>query len=99
MFEAMACGIPIVSAPWDDVEGIFPAGTYLRAGSREEMIEALKTLLRDRDFAAEIADTAFRLVNEHHTCRHRADELIRITDGIHNSRHSPIRPLCEEPIS
>ena len=99
MFEAMACGIPIVSAPWDDVEDIFPAGTYLRASSGEETANALNLLLRDRDFAADMADAAFRLVRERHTCRHRADELIRIADGIHNSRHSPVRPLCEEPAS
>src|SRR5262249_29182749 len=28
-FEALACGIPLVSAPWDDVEGLFEAGKDL----------------------------------------------------------------------
>ncbi len=99
MFEAMACGIPIVSAPWDDIEGIFPAGTYLRASSGEEVTNALTALLHDPDFAADVADAAFRLVSERHTCRHRANELLHIVDGIHNSRHSPVRPLCEEPVT
>ncbi|TIV05438.1 MAG: glycosyltransferase, partial [Mesorhizobium sp.] len=27
MFEALACGIPLVSAPWSDVEGLFRSGT------------------------------------------------------------------------
>ena len=26
VFEALACGIPLVSAPWDDVEGLFTPG-------------------------------------------------------------------------
>jgi spore maturation protein CgeB len=31
VFEALACGIPLVSAPWDDSEGLFtPARTYSR---------------------------------------------------------------------
>jgi spore maturation protein CgeB len=99
MFEAMACGIPIVSAPWDDVEGIFPVGTYLRARSGGEMTNALNALLRDAAFAANLAAAALRVVRERHTCGHRAVELINIASSIHNSRHSPIRPLCEEPVS
>ena len=26
VFEALACGIPLVSAPWADSEGLFPPG-------------------------------------------------------------------------
>ncbi|MFL5832873.1 MAG: glycosyltransferase, partial [Solirubrobacterales bacterium] len=26
-FEALACGIPLVSSPWDDIEGLFRTGT------------------------------------------------------------------------
>ncbi len=25
-FEALACGIPLISAPWDDAEGLFTPG-------------------------------------------------------------------------
>jgi spore maturation protein CgeB len=98
MFEAMACGIPIVSSPWDDVEGIFPAGTYLRAESSAGMTNALKLLLQDRDYAAEMNNAALRSVTNHHTCRHRAHELMHIADNIRTSRHSPVRPLVEEPV-
>jgi spore maturation protein CgeB len=98
MFEAMACGIPIVSSPWDDVEGIFPAGTYLRAESSAGMTNALKLLLKDTDYAAEMNNAALRSVTNHHTCRHRAHELMHIADNIRTSRHSPVRPLVEEPV-
>ena len=29
MFEALACGIPLVSAPWNDCEDLFPPDCYL----------------------------------------------------------------------
>jgi spore maturation protein CgeB len=99
MFEAMACGIPIVSAPWDDVEEIFAPGTYLRVRNGEQMKAALHMLLRDDDLAAATADAAYGHLIEHHTCRHRAIELLHISDGIRTSRHSPVPPLSKEPAS
>lgn len=99
MFEAMACGIPIVSSPWEDAEQIFAPGTYIRAVDGEQMKAALRLLLTDVDLAAATADAAYRHIVEHHTCRHRAIELLGIADGIRTSRHAPAPRLCEEPIS
>ena len=99
MFEAMACGIPVVSAPWDDVENIFVPGTYIRVASGEQMKAALNMLVRDSEFAAAIADAGFADVVAHHTCRHRVVELLHIADSIHASRHTPVHPLCKEPAS
>jgi spore maturation protein CgeB len=99
MFEAMACGIPIVSAPWEDVEELFAPGTYLRVDSGEQMKTALHMLLRDRELAAATTDAAYSHIVEHHTCRHRAVELLNICDGIRTSRHAPVPPLCKEPVS
>ncbi len=99
MFEAMACGIPIVSAPWDDVEALFSPGTYLSVADGEQMKTALRLLLQDSDFAATTADAAYRLVIERHTCRHRAIELLSIADGIRTSRHAPAPRRYEEPVS
>ncbi|CCD94293.1 conserved hypothetical protein [Bradyrhizobium sp. ORS 375] len=78
MFEAMACGIPIVSAPWSDVEALFPEDSYLRAANGADMREALRLLLSVPDVAAEIAEKARSAVLAHHTCRHRAQELLHI---------------------
>ena len=34
LIEALACGIPLVSAPWEDCEGLFePGRDYLRAAN------------------------------------------------------------------
>ena len=33
VFEALACGIPLVSAPWDDVEGLFRPGEDFLIGA------------------------------------------------------------------
>ena len=99
MFEAMACGIPIVSAPWEDVEQLFAPGTYLRVRDGEQMKAALDLLLRDPDFASAIADAAHSHVAEHHTCHQRAIELLNIVEGIRTSRHAPVPPLCREPAS
>ena len=42
MFEALACGIPLISAPWDDCEGLFRAGEdYLSVSSGETMARQL----------------------------------------------------------
>jgi spore maturation protein CgeB len=82
MFEAMACGIPIVSAPWDDVEALFPNETYLRVTSGAEMRDALRTLLSDPAFAATMAANARNAVLARHTCRHRAQELLQIVSTL-----------------
>ena len=99
MFEAMACGIPIVSAPWEDVERLFTPATYLRAADGDEMKSALGMLLRDPDFSAAIADAARKLILERHTCRHRVLELLDIVSGMRHARHAPVPSLFEEAAS
>ncbi len=45
MFEALACGIPLVSAPWHDVEGLFRPGTdFLMAHDTDSMTAQLRAL-------------------------------------------------------
>ena len=88
MFEALACGIPLVSAPWDDVESLFPTGGYLTAGDGAAMERHLAFLLTDRAAAAEIAAIGRDDVLARHTCAHRVDELLLIHDRL-SSRHVP----------
>jgi spore maturation protein CgeB len=76
-FEAMACGIPLVSAPWEDAEGLFtPGEDYLVARDGPEMCEQLSRLLSDSDLRREIAGRALSTVRARHTCSHRVDELL-----------------------
>ncbi|MGQ9425447.1 CgeB family protein [Gilvimarinus sp. F26214L] len=78
-FEAMACGIPLVSAPWEDSEGLFtPGEDYLLARDGEQMKDHLRTVLQDRDRASELAAHALHTIREHHTCAHRVDQLLAI---------------------
>jgi spore maturation protein CgeB len=78
-FEAMACGIPLVSAPWRDTEELFRAGEdYLIAHDSREMIRHLSHILSDPEFAERMAGSGLRRIRERHTCSHRVDELLNI---------------------
>jgi spore maturation protein CgeB len=79
LFEALACGIPLVSAPWDDVEGLFQAGRdYLLAHNGEEMKLLLRELLGDPAMAVELARAGRETLLSRHTCAHRVNELLEI---------------------
>jgi spore maturation protein CgeB len=80
VFEALACGIPLVSAPWRDVEGLFPPGSYLTAADGDKMTAALTLVLRDHEFAHELARTGLHAIRARHTCAHRVAELLDIVD-------------------
>jgi len=79
MFEALACGIPLVSAPWDDAEGLFRSGDYLEARDGDAMRRHLRDLDQDPAFAADIARRGRETIEARHSCAHRADELLAIS--------------------
>jgi spore maturation protein CgeB len=74
VFEALACGIPLVSAPWDDAESLFREGDFLWARTPAEMDEALQAALADPSCAQRGLET----VRARHTCAHRVQELLAI---------------------
>jgi spore maturation protein CgeB len=79
VFEALACGIPLVSAPWDDCEGLFePGADFLVARDGREMREQLRAVLHEPALARELAEQGRRTVLARHTCAHRVDELLEI---------------------
>jgi spore maturation protein CgeB len=78
-FEALACGIALVSAPWEDREGLFrPGHDFLVARDGAEMTEHLRRLLHDPDEARALAAQGLATVLDRHTCAHRVRELLRI---------------------
>ncbi len=85
MFEALACGIPLISAPWNDSEQLFPEGSYLKAESGSAMKARMWDLLGDPDLAATTAARGLESVRARHTCAHRADELLGIYSAIQAS--------------
>ena len=83
MFEALACGIPLVCSPWNDAEHLFtPGKDFLMARNGQEMQQHLQTLLKIPDKAHALAAHGLQTIHSRHTCAHRADELLRIYDEI-----------------
>ena len=79
MFEALACGIPLVSAPWDDCEKLFePGRDFLLASSPSQMREHLRLLRSSPQTARIIAGSGLQRVLARHTCAHRVAELLGI---------------------
>jgi spore maturation protein CgeB len=82
-FEALACGIPLVSAPWDDVERLFRPGTdYLVARNGAEMERHLRDVRCDAALAASLAAHGLETIRARHTCAHRVDELSAIVAAL-----------------
>ena len=91
-FEAMACGIPMVTSPWQDAEGLFNAGQdYLMAQSGAEMTATLQILLSDDAKAAEVAAHGLATVQKRHTCGHRVEELLAIYEDVRSEIPRPRR--------
>jgi spore maturation protein CgeB len=87
VFEALACGIPLVCSPWDDAEGLFaPGQDYLIARNGAEMQQQMRALLADPAAAREIAERGRRTILARHTCGHRVDELLKIVGAIGQHR-------------
>jgi spore maturation protein CgeB len=83
LFEAAACGTPIVSDRWEGLDAFFEPGRELVVVSdANDVLEALDMPERDR---RAIADAARRRALSEHTADARAGELERLvsTKGLH----------------
>ncbi len=79
VFEALACGIPLVTAPWDDAEGLFePGADFLVARDGRAMRAHLRDVLNDAQLARALAEHGRQTILARHTCAHRVDELLNI---------------------
>ena len=79
VFEALACGIPLVSAPWRDAEGLFtPGQDYLVAPDGAGMTHHLSALRADPALRATLTAHGLAAIRASHTCAHRVDELLAI---------------------
>jgi spore maturation protein CgeB len=81
-FEALACGIPLVSAPWEDREALFRPGDYLTARTGHEMRRHLRMLMHDPGARRDIAARGLETIRARHTCRHRVGELLAILERL-----------------
>ncbi len=81
VFEALACGIPLVSAPWDDSEGLFNPGTdFLVARNETEMERHLKALKNDPALRQTLVENGLAAIRSRHSCTHRVDQLLTILE-------------------
>lgn len=88
MFEALACGMPLVSLGWKDLEGLFTAGEdYLVADTPARMQHHLATLQADGDLRRSLSTHGIRTIAARHTCAHRVDELLAIFDHVREIPH------------
>jgi spore maturation protein CgeB len=83
VFEALACGIPLVSAPWDDCEGLFrPGEDFLMVRDGAGAAQALSDLKNDPQLHEELMRSGLETVSKRHTCVHRVDELMAIAERL-----------------
>ncbi len=83
VFEALACGIPLVCAPWQDSEHLFtPGKDYLVARDGAEMRGHLTSLANDPGLCERLAAHGLATIAARHTCGHRADELLQFVDRL-----------------
>jgi spore maturation protein CgeB len=78
-FEALACGIPLICAPWNDAESLFSRGEdFLTARDGDEMKAQLQTVLHDSNRRQALIEHGRATILARHTCAHRVDELLHI---------------------
>ncbi len=77
-FEALACGIPLISSPWKDSEHLFAEDNFLWATSGDEMAELMKGLKDNDRLRKQLKENGLRTIEMKHTCMHRAKHLMEI---------------------
>ncbi len=79
VFEALACAIPLISAPWNDAEHLFDNGEdFVIAQNGREMRDQLAAAVERPQTVTSTARCGFEAVRGRHTCAHRVDELLEI---------------------
>lgn len=83
VFEALACGIPLVCSPWKDVENLFrPGEDFVVVQDGKEMNATLDRLCADPEERRQIAANGLESIRARHTCAHRAEQLTEICEEL-----------------
>ena len=83
VFEALACGIPLLCAPWRDDEGLFrPGEDYLVARDGAEMERHMAAVRDDAGLRRALVANGLEAIRARHSCAHRAAELLGILRGL-----------------
>jgi spore maturation protein CgeB len=85
-FEALACAMPLISAPWDDAEHLFtPGEDFLVARNGAEMRKHMRAVIHDRSLAQHLAEHGLRTILDRHTCGHRVTQLLEVIE-VHSAQ-------------
>lgn len=82
VFEALASGIPLLSAPWEDSERLFRPGDYLVAHNTDEMARHMRDLQNDAALRRSLVASGIESIRTRHSCTYRVDELLAITRSL-----------------
>jgi spore maturation protein CgeB len=84
----------LVCSPWDDAEHLFsPGRDYLVAANGRQMNEHLRSVLNEPGLAESLAAHGLKTILARHTCAHRVNELLKITNEL--KRNSVAREPTE----
>lgn len=79
MFEAFACGVPLVCSPWTDLEGLFrPNEDFVCVSDGRAMTAEIAHLLKDDEARGQLSRQALETIRQRHTCAHRARQFEEI---------------------
>jgi len=93
LFEAAACGTPIISDPWAGLDTLFrPGEEIVIAHDSDEVVAALRSM--SPEAAARMGQRARDRVMAAHTAAHRAAELdLYLSEGLAHCRVARPRPV------
>ena len=87
-FEALACGIPLISAYWNDAENLFGETDFIMADSGGKLMKEMSALMNNSEKAESLRKNGLNTILSRHTCAHRVDELESIYNEIIVNRES-----------
>jgi spore maturation protein CgeB len=83
LFEAAACGIPVISDYWEGLDQFFtPGKEIIIVTNTNEAAEALKMSEAEKE---SISEAARKRILEEHTCYIRAEEFERALESVYTS--------------
>jgi spore maturation protein CgeB len=83
IFEALACGVPLLCSPWSDDEGLFrPGQDYISVPNGRAMRAEIERLLSDEAAQRQLAESGMETIRNRHTCAHRAGQLLEICEEL-----------------
>ena len=83
VFEALACGIPLLCAPWTDTENLFrPGEDYLCVPDGRAMVAEIRRFVSDSAARSQMAASGLQTILARHTCAHRARQFLDICEEL-----------------